>query len=57
MSQRVEDLQVWQKAIQLSVAVYKLTGTFPKQEMYGLSSSFNGQQYQWQATSLKAEVG
>ncbi len=38
MSQRVEDLQVWQRAIQLSIAVYKLTATFPKQEMYGLSS-------------------
>ena len=38
MAQRVEDLQVWQKAIQMSVAVYKLTESFPKQEMYGLSS-------------------
>ncbi|MFC6646827.1 four helix bundle protein [Granulicella cerasi] len=38
MSQKVEDLQVWQKAIQQSVAVYKLTEHFPRQEMYGLTS-------------------
>lgn len=38
MAQPVEDLLVWQKAIQQSVAVYRLTESFPKQEMYGLSS-------------------
>ena len=38
MSQRIEDVKVWHKAIQLSVAIYRLTATFPKQEMYGLSS-------------------
>jgi four helix bundle protein len=38
MAQRVEDLQVWQKAIQQSVAVYKLTESFPRSETYGLSS-------------------
>lgn len=38
MAQSLEDLQVWRRAIQLSVAVYRLTGSFPKQEMYGLSS-------------------
>jgi four helix bundle protein len=38
MAQRLEDLQVWNRAIQMSVAVYKATASFPKQEMYGLSS-------------------
>jgi four helix bundle protein len=38
MSQKVEDLLVWQRAIQLSVAIYRLTESFPKQEMYGLTS-------------------
>jgi four helix bundle protein len=38
VAQRVEDIQVWQRAVQLSVAVYKLTATFPKNEIYGLSS-------------------
>jgi four helix bundle protein len=38
MAQKVEDLLVWQRAIQMSVAVYKLTRSFPRQEMYGLTS-------------------
>ena len=32
------DLLVWQRAIQLSVAIYKLTSGFPKEELYGLTS-------------------
>lgn len=32
------DLKVWQKAVQLSVALYKLTENFPKHEIYGLTS-------------------
>jgi four helix bundle protein len=38
IAQKVEDVKVWQRAIQLSVAVYKLTESFPGQEKYGLSS-------------------
>ena len=33
-----EDLLVWQKAVKLSIAVYKLTEKFPARETYGLSS-------------------
>ena len=32
------ELVVWQRAVELSVAVYKLTAAFPKDEMYGLTS-------------------
>ncbi len=32
------ELVVWQRAIQNSVAVYKLTSQFPSQEVYGLTS-------------------
>ena len=32
------DLQVWQRAIQLSLAIYRLTSAFPKEEMFGLTS-------------------
>jgi len=32
------DLKVWQRAIELSVALYRLTSGFPKEETYGLSS-------------------
>jgi four helix bundle protein len=31
-------LLVWQKAVDFAVLVYRLTGSFPKQEMYGLVS-------------------
>jgi four helix bundle protein len=33
-----KDLVVWQKAMDLSVAVYQLTKAFPKEEMFGLTS-------------------
>jgi four helix bundle protein len=33
-----KDLIVWQKALDLSVQIYRLTGEFPKHELYGLSS-------------------
>jgi four helix bundle protein len=31
-------LKVWEKAHQLALAIYKITGSFPKEEMYGLTS-------------------
>ncbi|OGG77516.1 four helix bundle protein [Candidatus Kaiserbacteria bacterium RIFCSPLOWO2_01_FULL_54_24] len=33
-----ENLTLWQKAVDLSVAVYKMTEKFPAREMYGLTS-------------------
>jgi len=33
-----KDLVVWQRAVELVVAVYELTEQFPKQEIYGLTS-------------------
>jgi four helix bundle protein len=33
-----KDLVVWTKAHQLTLAVYQRTRTFPKEEMYGLTS-------------------
>ena len=33
-----QDLVVWQKAMDLTVAVYKLSGTFPSDERFGLVS-------------------
>jgi four helix bundle protein len=32
------DLQVWQKAHQLTLAVYQITVAFPRAELYGLTS-------------------
>ncbi len=33
-----KDLEVWQRADELALEIYKLTMTFPKSEMYGLTS-------------------
>lgn len=33
-----KDLLVWQKAVDLAEAIYKITQCFPKDELYGLSS-------------------
>jgi four helix bundle protein len=38
MAQDFHDLVVWKKAIELATCIYKLTRTFPKDEIYGLVS-------------------
>jgi four helix bundle protein len=38
MAQAFRDLQVWQRSIQLTVAIYRLTQNFPREEIYGLTS-------------------
>ena len=46
-----EDLLVWQKAHQFVLAVYRLSGTFPKDETYGLTS-----QIRRAAVSISANI-
>ena len=38
MAQDFHDLIVWRKAIDLTTCIYKLTRSFPKDEIYGLTS-------------------
>jgi four helix bundle protein len=38
MNDSFKDLVVWQRAVQLGVAIYKLTSTFPSAERFGLTS-------------------
>jgi four helix bundle protein len=38
VSSSFKDLVVWQRAIQLSLAIYKLTSFFPDSERFGLTS-------------------
>ena len=38
MSHSFRDLTVWQRSMQLTVAVYRLTQKFPREEIYGLTS-------------------
>jgi len=33
-----KDLNVWKKSMNLVILIYKLTGQFPKEELFGLSS-------------------
>ncbi len=33
-----KNLKVWQKSVELAIAIYKLTEEFPKSEIYGLTS-------------------
>jgi len=37
MGQHFKDLVVWQKAMEMVTAVYKLTDSFPKREVYSLT--------------------
>ena len=37
-AKKFQDLMVWQKAHALTLAVYKLTAKFPKEELFGLTS-------------------
>jgi four helix bundle protein len=38
MLENYKELKVWQKSYELCLEVYKITGGFPKEERYGLSS-------------------
>ena len=38
---RLKELKVWQKAVELSVDVYKITRNFPKEERFNLTSQIN----------------
>jgi four helix bundle protein len=38
MANSYRDLKVWQKSIDLTVKIYRLTGEFPATEVYGLTS-------------------
>ena len=38
MLRNYRDLQVWQKAYQLCLEVYRATGAFPKHELYGITT-------------------
>ena len=37
-SKNYKDLIVWQRSIQLVIAIYKLTNKYPKEEIYGITS-------------------
>jgi four helix bundle protein len=38
MGQAFRDLLVWQRSLQLAAAVYELTKSFPREEIYGITA-------------------
>jgi len=38
MAQNFQELLVWQRAMEMTVAVYELSRSFPRDELYGLTS-------------------
>ncbi len=38
MGESFKELAVWQRAVEMSLAIYKLTSTFPDMERFGLTS-------------------
>lgn len=44
-------LKVWEKAYSLGLSIYKITKTFPKEELYGITS-----QIRRSATSIAANI-
>jgi four helix bundle protein len=46
-----QDLEVWQKAMELAEEVYRITKDFPKEELFGLTS-----QMRRAATSVPANI-
>ncbi len=38
MVESYRDLKVWQRAIQMTLAIYRVTTGFPKEEVFGLTS-------------------
>jgi four helix bundle protein len=37
MVESYRDLKVWQRAIQMTIAIYRVTTSFPKEELFGLT--------------------
>lgn len=54
MAQHFKDLVVWQKAMDMVTETYKLTDTFPKQEIYSLANQIRRAAVRSRATSPKA---
>lgn len=51
MSSSFPDLRVWQDAMKLTSEIYRITGAFPKHELYGL-----GQQMRRAAVSVPSNI-
>ena len=55
MVRSYQDLEVWQKAMDLVVVCYQLTNKFPQNEIYGLASQLQRAAVSVQRISRKAD--
>jgi hypothetical protein len=55
--QTVRELKVWQKSMDLVDLCYRLSGTFPKHEIFGLTSQYGAPQPLFPQISPKDTVG
>lgn len=46
-----KDLEVWKQAMELAIEIYRVTGSFPREELYGL-----GQQARRSAVSIASNI-
>ncbi len=53
MGDSFRDLTVWQRAIELTLAIYKLTTAFPDSERFGLTNQLRRLRFPLPAISLK----
>ena len=53
MGQHFKDLVVWQKAMEMVAEVYRLTDSFPKREVYGLTDQIRRAACLFRAILLK----
>ena len=51
-----KELIVWQRSIELVVAIYELTEKFPKEEIYGLISQMNDPLFLSRQILLKEDI-
>jgi four helix bundle protein len=50
-SSSYRDLRIWREAVDLALAIYRVTMAFPKHELYGLTS-----QMRWAAVSISSNI-
>ncbi len=52
-----KDLNVWQESIALLTIIYEKTKSFPKDELFALTSQINRLQFQFHQILLSCEIG
>jgi len=51
------NLMAWQKAMDLAVEIYRITKSFPNEELYGLTRNYGVQRFQGRQILRKVPLG